>query len=148
MQSEELHGRVNELEDENVDLKTKLKHAIYSKEKNGYDHFLRGLEKVTSSSSVAKIVQSDANKKSEIRDMSIIERKKSNEAYEDYMKGRSCQENRPQLFSPDTTFDLNLSVRSSSRPPLDRISPNILNTVRAKYNNKLLKSMESKNFNR
>jgi len=32
----------------------------------------------------------------------------------------------------------------SSKPPLDRVSPNILNTMRAKYNNKLLKSMENK----
>ena len=107
---------------------------------------MRGLEKVTSANSKSKPL--DAKQMHQNNDISLIERNRSNEAYEDYMKTKNNKnkENRPRLFSPDTTFDLNLSVRSNSRPPLDRVSPNVLNSVRAKYNEKLLKSMESKSF--
>ena len=134
------------LEDDNLDLKVKLKHAVYAKEKNGYDNFLRGLEKATSANS--KSQPTYAKQSHQNNEISLIERNRSNEAYEDFIKTKNNKnkENRPRLFSPDTTFDLNLSVRSNSRPPLDRVSPNALNSVRAKYNEKLLKSMESKSF--
>ena len=141
-----MQAQINALEDENLDLKAKLKHAVYAKEKNGYDNFLRGLEKVSSANQ--KNQADSAKHIHNNNDISLIERNRSNEAYDDYLKTNNNRnkENRPRLFSPDTTFDLNLSVRSNSRPPLDRVSPNVLNSVRAKYNEKLLKSMESKSY--
>jgi len=89
-----MQSRIDSLEDENTELKTKLKQAIYSKEKISYDNFLRGLEKVSASStSLSRPTKIDKNINKQgsdgILNISAIERIRNCEAKDEIEKGKN-----------------------------------------------------------